>query len=276
MTAREYALNDDDWSVPEFSEKLLRARATRYVVMIPVLNEGRRIREQLELMRRLGIAALADIVVVDGGSTDGSLEKHFLVAQEVRALLTKQGGGRLSAQLRCGYAWALREAYEGIITIDGNGKDNPDAIPSFIAALDEGFDYIQASRFIPGGYAENTPVSRWFGIRFLHAPLLSLAAGHWFTDTTQGYRAYSRKYLLHPGVQPFRDVFNGYELLAYLTVRASQLGMKVRELPTRRIYPRGEKVPTKIKGLQAQVDLLAIVSRVLRGVYTPEEKAHNR
>jgi hypothetical protein len=187
----------------------------------------------------------------------------------LRALLTKLGPGKLSAQLRCGFAWALLEGYRGIITIDGNSKDGVETIPDFVRALDDGYGYLQASRFIQGGRSENTPLGRLLAIRLLHAPLLSLAARKWLTDTTQGYRAYSSAYLLHPSVQPFRDEFMRYELLAYLTVRASQLGFKVKELPTTRAYPKGEKIPTKISGFAAQLELLSDVFLVLFGVYHP-------
>lgn len=65
---------------------------------------------------------------------------------------------------------------------------------------------MQASRFIQGGTAENTPKIRDFAIRYIHAPMLSLFSGFKWTDTTQGFRAYSRKVLLDPKVAPFRDI----------------------------------------------------------------------
>ncbi len=262
-------LKDRDWSVPDFELTEFRPRATRFAVLIPVINEGERIRNQLRRMHALGLTALADTIVVDGGSTDGSLPEELLRSTGMRALITKTGPGWLSAQLRCGYAWALLEGYRGIITIDGNGKDGVESIPDFVAALDDGYGYVQASRFIEGGRGENTPLSRLLAIRLVHAPLLSLAARKWLTDTTQGYRAYSSAYLLHPDVQPFRDEFVRYELLAYLTVRASQLGFKVKEVPTTRAYPKGESIPTKINSLSAQMDLLSVALRALLGVYHP-------
>jgi glycosyltransferase involved in cell wall biosynthesis len=257
------------WAVPTFKVASFAAKTTPYVTIIPVLNEGNRIQGQLRRMSDLGLTSMTDTVIVDGGSTDGSLDHDYLRSVGARALLTKTGPGKLSAQLRCGYAWALAENYKGIVTIDGNGKDGVETIPDFLRALDEGFGYVQASRFIRGGRSENTPISRLIAIRLIHAPVLSLAAGHFFTDTTQGYRAYSAAYLMDPRTQPFRDVFIRYELLAYLTVRASQLGYPVKELPTSRIYPNDGHVPTKIKGLGPLLNLVAVVLRTLFRTYHP-------
>jgi glycosyltransferase involved in cell wall biosynthesis len=260
------------WSVPAFRTQLLAPKATPYVTIIPVINEGHRIQDQLRRMHLLGLTAKADTVIVDGGSTDGSLDVEFLKSVGVRALLTKVGPGKLSAQLRCGYAWALREGYKGIVTIDGNGKDGVEAIPDFLHALDEGYGYVQASRFIRGGHSENTPLSRVLAIRLFHAPVLSIAAGKLYTDTTQGYRAYSAEFLGDARTQPFRDVFVRYELLAYLTARASQLGYRTKELPTSRVYPRGEAVPTKISGLGSLLDLVLVVLKTLFRVYHPKAR----
>ena len=66
--------------------------------VIPVINEGPRSASLLARMARLDIAARADVVIVDGGSTDGSLEEQTLRAAGVRGLLVKTGPGRLGAQ----------------------------------------------------------------------------------------------------------------------------------------------------------------------------------
>lgn len=258
------------WSVPAFRTQVLAPKSTPYATIIPVINEGSRIRDQLRRMHALSLTSKADTVIVDGGSTDGSLDIDVLKSAGVRALLTKVGPGKLSAQLRCGYAWALLEGYRGIVTIDGNGKDGVETIPDFLRALDEGYGYVQASRFIAGGHAENTPLVRTLAIRLFHAPVLSIAAGRLFTDTTQGYRAYSAEFLNDKRTQPFRDVFMRYELLAYLTARASQLGYRTRELPTSRIYPAAEAVPTKISGAGALLDLALVALKTLFRAYHPK------
>ncbi len=259
-----------DWQVPTFDTRLWVGRKHPWCVMIPVINEGERISSQLSKMAALNIDGIADIIIIDGGSTDGSLGLEPLQQQGVRGLLVKTGPGKLSAQLRCGYAFALDQGYEGIVSIDGNDKDDPEAIRRFIDALKQGVDFVQASRFIAGGVAENTPKSRDFAIRFIHAPMLSLFSGFRWTDTTQGFRAYSRKMLLDTKIALFRDLFMTYELLAYLSYRAPKLGYRCLELPTTRRYPKGE-VPTKISSVKGNLSLLQVLFRACFGSYNPND-----
>ena len=256
------------WEVPAFETPLWLGRRHSWAVVIPVINEGARIRSLLDRMAAQHTADIADIIIVDSGSTDGSLERGLLEERSVRGLLVKTGPGKLSSQLRCAYAFALDQGYEGIVTIDGNDKDDPEAIPRFIEALRSGVDFVQASRFVPGGVAENTPKSRDFAIRWIHAPLLSLSSGFHWTDTTQGFRAYSRKMLLDPDIALFRDLLSTYELLAYLSYRAPKLGYRCIELPTIRRYPKGE-VPTKISSVRGNLALLRVLFRACLGGYNP-------
>lgn len=255
-----------NWQVPAYEKQLWQGKQHDYCVIIPVINEGERIRNLLTRMAAINVASYADIIIVDGGSKDGSLELEFLKRLSVSGLLLKTGPGKLSAQLRCGYAFALEQGYQGIVTIDGNDKDDPDAIPTFIDALKQGYDFVQASRFIKGGVAENTPASRDFAIRFIHAPMLSLFSGFKWTDTTQGFRAYSSKMLLDERVAPFRDIFSTYELLAYLSYRAPKLGFRCIEIATVRRYPKGE-VPTKISAVRGNWSVLKTLFSACFGKY---------
>jgi glycosyltransferase involved in cell wall biosynthesis len=254
------------WQVPAFETKMWLGRQHLWCVVIPVINEGDRIQSLLRKMAKLNIAGIADIIIVDGGSRDGSLEIEFLKTNGVRGLLLKTAPGKLSAQLRCAYAFAMDQDYEGIVTIDGNDKDDPITIPKFIDSLKQGVDFAQASRFLAGGVALNTPKLRDFAIRFIHAPLLSLFSGFHCTDTTQGYRAYSRKMLLDVNMAVFRDVFMTYELLAYLSYRAPKLGYKCLEIPAARSYPKG-KIPTKISTFKGNFSVLKILFYACMGWY---------
>jgi len=254
--------------VPAYDVPRWRGRSHSACVIIPVINEGARIWRLLSRMAALDIASVADVLIVDGGSTDGSLAEDILDAGHVAALIVKRGPGKLSAQLRCAYDFALEQGYDEIVTIDGNDKDDPDPIPDFIAAIRSGMDFVQASRFLAGGVAENTPLKRTLAVRLIHAPALSIASGFRWTDTTQGFRAYSRRLLVDPRVAIFRDIFTGYELLAYLNYRAPRLGYRCVEMPTARRYPAGEKTPTKIN-FSGELNLVSVLKKACFGQYDP-------
>jgi dolichol-phosphate mannosyltransferase len=256
------------WQVPSFETPMWLGRKYPWCVVIPVINEGKRIKNLLTRMAAINVPAIADIIIVDGGSTDRSLELDDLQLLGVRGMVLKTAPGKLSAQLRCAYAFVLDQGYEGVVTIDGNDKDDPNGIFAFIEALKRGTDFVQASRFIAGGVAANTPKSRDLAIRFIHAPMLSLASGFRWTDTTQGFRGYSRKMLLDPKISIFRDVFTRYELLAYLSYRAPCLSYKCIELPTIRRYPKGE-VPTKISAFRGNIEVLMTLIKACIGSYNP-------
>lgn len=249
----------------EYAEK-----TKEYVVLIPIINEGDRIIKELTRAKEHHIANYADIVICDGGSTDGCTNEEILRSLDVNTLLIKRDEGKQGAQLRMGISWALERGYEGIITIDGNNKDSIEDVPSFIEKLKEGYDLVQGSRFIDGGKAINTPFIRTVSVRLLHAPVISMTAHQKFTDTTNAYRAYSRRYLTDIRVQPLRDIFMTYELLAYLSVRATQIGMKACEIPVTRAYPKTGKTPTKISFFKGNSELLRILFKNMQGAYNPK------
>ena len=261
--------------VPKFECTEYDVKRKDYVVLIPIINEGERIKRELERAVQAHVSEYADIVICDGGSTDGCTEEAGLRALKVNTLLVKQDAGKQGAQLRMGIWWALQRGYEGMITIDGNDKDSIEDVPHFIEKLKEGYDLIQGSRFIKGGVAVNTPWIRDVAVRLIHAPVISITAGQRFTDTTNAYRAYSRRYLTDERVQPLRDVFMTYELLAYLSVRATQIGYKACEIPVTRAYPKDGKTPTKISFFKGNSELLKILFKNLFGVYKPN-KMHEK
>lgn len=258
--------------VPEFEVHVLAPIRTKYCLCIPVINEGEKLLRQLERSQECNVSQITDVILCDGDSTDGSTEHRQMKQLGVNTLLVKKGPGKLSAQLRMGYYWALKRGYEGIVTVDGNGKDSVESVPLFVQALAEGCDLVQGSRYLAGGQAINTPWLRQLAVKLFHIPIISLAAGFRYTDTTNGFRGYSRRYLLHPEVQPFRDIFKTYELLAYLSVRAPRLGLKAKEVPVTRTYPATGKTPTKISFLKGNSDLLRILFEVLWGKYNPKEE----
>jgi dolichol-phosphate mannosyltransferase len=260
-------VSNDPACVPAYEATALQPKSCAYCVCVFVINENGRLHQQLERMKPY--AQLVDIVIADGGSTDGSVSPDVLRTFNVNTLLVKTGPGKLGAQMRMAFAWALQRGYQGVIVIDGNNKDGPEALPTFVEGLREGYDFQQGSRFIPGGVSRNLKLSRYYGIRTVHAPLISLAARFAYTDTTNGFRAYSARFLTDPSVAVFRDIFGGYELHYYLAIRAARLGFKVREIPVTRCYPASGPLPSKISPVRGNLRVLGCLFAACLGRYDP-------
>lgn len=269
MSSAEIRKKHPDWEFPDFEVQEFFKKANRYAVCVFVINEGQKVQKQLQQMKKY--SSQIDIIVADGGSTDGSLEEDFLKTVDVRALLTKKGPGKLSAQMRMAFAYTMDEGYDGVVVVDGNGKDDISAIPDFVRLLNEDYDHIQGSRFIPGGKAINTPLERHVAVKVIHSPLISLAARHHHTDTTNGFRAYSRKLLMDDDIAIFRDVFQTYELHYYLAIESarSPKGYKLTETPVTREYPKKGKTPTKISPIKGNAHVMKVLIEAALRRYRP-------
>jgi dolichol-phosphate mannosyltransferase len=255
----------DDIRVPSYRVVWQRPRKHRWAICVFVINEGEKIRKQIHKMA--AYSDTVDLIIADGGSTDGSLEPALMQEVDAKALLVKTGAGKLSAQMRMAMDYCVTEDFEGVIVIDGNGKDGLDAIPDFIKALEDGWDHVQGSRFIPGGHHENTPLARYLAVHLLHAPMISLASGFRYTDTTNGFRAYSRRLLLDNSIDIFRPCFDRYQLHYHIAIEAVKKGYKVKEIPVSRVYPASGKTPTKIKGFGGLFSVLQQLFDVCIGRY---------
>ena len=239
-------------------------RRTRYAFAVVTLNEGERLRAQLARMKAR--AELADIILADGRSSDGSTDPEFLRDCGVRALLTTDERG-LGTATRVAVSFILEQGYAGVITVDGNNKDGVEALPDFIQALDDDYDLVQGSRFMPGGFHAHTPLERYLAIKFIMCPSVAAGARFWYTDPTNAFRALSRRFLADPRVQPLRKGFVRFNMQLYFVYRAGRLGFRVKEIPVRRVYPSDGSVPTKIVGWRHKLQILREAILVITGHY---------
>ncbi len=258
-------------SVPEFEETVFFEKRAKYCLLIPLFNEGERYFSQARKMKKNGLFQKVDVIICDAGSKDGTTDHDFLRESGHRALLVRKGKGRYSTDLKMGYYWTLQQGYDGFITVDGNDKDGTEAIDLFVKALDEGFDYIQGSRFIRGGRGIHTPLIRQIAMKLINEPVMSFCSHKHLTDTTNGFRAYSKRFMTDERVLPFRDIFWGYELIYYLPIRACRLGFSICEVPVVRAYPKGE-TPSKVGGIKGNLYQLSILHHCIWKHYNPESK----
>jgi dolichol-phosphate mannosyltransferase len=139
--------------------------------------------------------------------------------------------------IKQGFEYALSNGYDIIVIMAGNGKDDPREIPRLIhPVISDKYDYVQGSRFLPGGRRERNPLLRGLFSR-LFPVVWTWSTGVHCTDVTNGFRAYSSKLLRDPNVHVWQDWLNHYELEYYLHYKALTLGYRFTERPVSKTYP---------------------------------------
>src|SRR5690348_18068444 len=156
--------------------------APRVSVVIPALNEARNLPYVFDRLP----AGIFEVILVDGASTDGTVEVARSLRPDVRVVQqTRRGKGNA---LACGFAACRGDI---IVMIDADGSTDPREIPAFVAALLAGADYAKGSRFIEGGGSTDiTRIRRAgnFGLNLLTNAL----NGTRFSDLCYGYNAFWR------------------------------------------------------------------------------------
>jgi glycosyltransferase involved in cell wall biosynthesis len=156
-----------------------RPRDPRISIVVPALNEAQNLREVLP-----ALPDVHEVILVDGGSVDGTVE----AAREVRpgvVTLTQMRRGKGNA-LAAGFA---RVTGDVVVMFDADGSADPTEIPAFVRALLDGADFAKGSRFRPGGgSADITPLRR-VGNRFLHT-WMNVSFKTDFSDLCYGYNAF--------------------------------------------------------------------------------------
>jgi glycosyltransferase involved in cell wall biosynthesis len=150
------------------------------VAVIPAHNEVETIGRVVDETRRRA----EEVVVVDDASTDGTVaaaRNHGASVLE-HTINTGVGGA-----LRTGYRYAIRNDYEFVIQVDGDGQHDPAYIPDLLDAATE-HDMVIGSRYLNESY-ERYPWIRRLGIRFFTS-LINRLGGIEITDVTSGYRVY--------------------------------------------------------------------------------------
>ena len=213
----------------------------RVAVILPVFNEGA---APAELARRMP-AVVTRTFVVDDGSTDGGCD----IAARAGATVIGHGRNRgIGAAIRSGLDAAREDACDIAVVMAGNGKDRPEEIPLLLAKIDEGYDYVQGSRFAKGGRSVRLPLMRGLLIRGFTVMFRALT-GFDGTDVTNGFRAYRLALLDDPRIRIQQRWLDRYELEYYLHWKFITLGYRVSEIPVSKTYPDRRTNYSKIRPL---------------------------
>lgn len=188
----------------------------KLAVLIPALNAERTLPPVIAAARQ----ELEPVVVIDDGSRDrtGDVAREAGATVLVHAVNRGKGGA-----LKTGFAWALENGYDGVITLDADGQHLPREIPKFVAAIGE----TQADLIIGGRshLFDGMLPRRRMANRF-SAWCIAKASGAKITDSQSGFRFYSARLLREVKLRA-----DGFDMESEVIVRAGRRHLKIVTIP---------------------------------------------
>ena len=162
---------------------------------------------------------VSELVLVDGASTDGTVEVARRLRPNVR-IVHQEGSGKGNA-LATGFEAASGDI---IVMLDADGSADPGEIPQFVDALLNGADFAKGTRFAAGAGSQDITRLRKAGNAVL-TRLVNLLFRTRYSDLCYGYNAFWAHCL------PVLNVdCTGFEVETLINIRATVGGLKVQEV----------------------------------------------
>lgn len=198
----------------------------RYLVAIPVFNEAATLPAVLAEVRKYA----RDILVIDDGSTDATPE--LLRAEAGIRRIRHHGNLGYGQSLIDAFRYADCKDYDWLITIDCDEQHEPAWIPEFMkAALEDDADILSGSRYLVDYLSNSRPPPDRRAINQKITDLLNEVLGLNITDAFCGFKAYRVSALRRLNI-----TVPGYGMPMQFWPQVVREGLRVRELPVRRIY----------------------------------------
>ncbi len=219
------------------------------VLVCPVaFNEKIKLQNVIERFLKSRTRSLVDYLIVDDGSTDGTTEMITSYGSRGVATIKHEQRRGVGAAIRTAIRYAEKNAYDIIVIMAGNDKDNPEEIPELLHPISsEGMDFVQGSRYKGKvGTGGDMPFYRKIATR-MHPWLMSFFTGVRITDSTNGFRAFRLAILKDERIDLDQPWLDTYELEPYLMFKAIKGGHKFTEVFVTKIYPPKKLGYTKMK-----------------------------
>ena len=202
----------------------------RVSVIVPTRNEA----GNLPLVFSRLPVDVFEVLVVDGHSTDSTVEVARTLRPDVRIIEQKNKGK--GDALALGFLHARGDI---VVTLDADGSADAAEIPRFVAALVAGADFAKGSRFLQGGGSSDLTLTRGLGNRALCA-IANHAYGARFTDLCYGFNAFwvdcldylSSAWPWYGAGDSTADFGTGFEVETVINVRSVKGGLVVWEVPS--------------------------------------------
>ncbi len=207
-------------------------------VIIPTYNERENILKVvpilLEIFKQVKNWEM-NILVVDDSSPDKTADvvKDFAKKyKQVHLLLNKKKSGLGGAYLK-GMDQAFHEfGADVVFEFDADLSHDPTKIPEFLRKIDQGYDMVLGSRYIPGGgIPEDWGLHRKFLSVVGNFVIMVILTNFSIRDWTGGYRAITRK--VYDAVEPemHDEKFTGYTFQIGFLHKSVKKGFKIIEIP---------------------------------------------
>lgn len=204
--------------------------AARVLITFPLYNEEDKV---VQLVEKLVKVKVGKILAVNDGSTDGGPG----ILRRCGIEVVDQPHSGVGACIKRAVAYAQAHGYDILVVMAGNNKDDPQEIPRLLEPIvNWGYDYVQGSRFLPGGSSPHLPLFRRAAIKVLSA-LFLLYSWKRCTDLTNGFRAYRLSLFDDARLNVWQPWLDQYEYEYYVHWKAYTLGYKVAEVPVTKSYP---------------------------------------
>lgn len=202
----------------------------RTILIAPCYNERGKIGPTVQGARR---DLVDEVLVVDDGSSDGSVEEARAAGATVLVQPQNRGVG---AALRTGFRYAQQHGFEVIVIMGGDNQDLHAEMDRVLGPVWDGSaDFVQGSRHLGGTRVQHQPLIRRLTTTFYNWMFRRLS-GWPVTDGSNGYRAFRVTLLDDPAIALDQDWLDHYELEPYLYWKAIKGGHRVVEAPVTKVY----------------------------------------
>lgn len=156
----------------------------KVTLLIPAINEGKSIGETI---KQIPANVVDEILVIDGNSTDNTIE----VARSLGCRAIPQPGKGFGDAIKYGFRQAVGDV---IIVMDADGSPDPQEIPLLLKKMHEGYDLVLGSRYLTGNKSEDDTWLRYFGNK-LFTKLTNIIHGTQITDSLYFFAAAKKETL---------------------------------------------------------------------------------
>ncbi len=209
------------------------------IALIPVFKDSQK---AIKVLTNFSEKSVDEIcLIIDCPSNQDLVQMQAANGKIALHIITNANRKGVGHAIRQGLQYAVSKGYGVAVVLAGNNKDNPNEIPRLLEPIEKrGCDYVQGSRFLPGGRSVKNPFFRGLFSRF-YPFIWTMFTGIRCTDVTNGFRAYTLAIFEDPRINICQSWLDDYELEYFIHYKVLTLGYNIQEVPVTKVYSHRSK-----------------------------------